>query len=115
MNHLDTDRRSLYTAPDDSRDRLIRVEENLKHINSTLQQIQSSLEHQNTVHAKDLKETATRVEALEKQVIQYATKEEVAVERKRTDRIYVLGSIVTFLGLPTTVYLMSALITKFGH
>lgn len=95
MTAVINDRRN----PDDSRDRLIRVEENLKHIDLTLQKIQSTLDNQSTAHIKEFKETNARVDSIE----------------KRVDKIYWFVGLFTFVGMPTSFYILAMLLQKFGH
>lgn len=100
---MNQENRQPYFVPtDDSRDRLIRVEENLKHIDKTLQaglqDIRTVLEHQSTLHAKDYKETNLRLDTLE----------------RRVDRVYWLWGVVVFVGSPIMVIVTKIAMHQFG-
>lgn len=70
--------------PDDSRDRLIRLEETMKHILDSLAEIKRIIESQNKDHSTDMKDTNSRVDELEKKV----------------QTMWAYGSAAVFIGTP---------------
>ena len=86
-------------ASDDSRDRLIRVEENLKHIDQTLRDIKASITEQTIKSIEAYKTVDKRVDELE----------------RRVDKIYwVWGAIVFIVPLLVSVATKFVL-SLFGH
>ena len=83
---------------DDSRDRLIRVEESLKHIAHTLDKMNDELKAQRTAHASDFKEVSVRVDAVE----------------KRVDKIYWVWGAAVFVGSPVMVIISKLVFAHFG-
>jgi hypothetical protein len=84
---------------DDSRDRLIRLEEGMKHINQTLIEIKLSLDLQNKNHTIHKDEVDKRVNEIE----------------KRVDKIYWTWGAFVFVGTPVMTVLSKIVFAYFGH
>lgn len=92
----------MSTTTNDDRERLIRLEEQIKHMSDDLTKGLAKIEH--TVdklvvaHTNDRKDDRMKIEALE----------------KRVDRLYVLGSAALFIGTPVMSILIKIIFGKFG-
>jgi hypothetical protein len=95
MNNTEDSRYSRgFQDSNDSRDRLIRVEENLKHIDKTLQEIKEALERQNNKHDGELRTAVDRISVLERKV----------------DKIYWTWGAAVFVGAPIMTWLTKFLL-----
>jgi hypothetical protein len=83
---------------DDSRDRLIRLEEGMKHINQTLIEIKLSLDLQNKNHIVHKDEVDKRVTEVEKKV----------------DKIYWTWSAIVCVGTPVVTFISHQVLSHFG-
>lgn len=87
---------------DRDRERLIRLEEQIKHMSTNLteglHEIKSAMEKLVSANASDRKDDRERINALE----------------KRVDKLYVLGSAALFIGTPAVSIIIKVIFAKFG-
>jgi len=90
------------TENPDSRERLIRVEERLKHMDETqgiaLRELKIAISELQNTAREELVETRSRLTALE----------------KRVDKIYWLWSAAVFVGTPVMMVISKVILGQFG-
>ena len=99
---LTTRDKEMSITTSDDRERLIRLDEQIKHMSDDLTKglakIEQTVDKLVAAHTTDGKDDRLRVEALE----------------KRVDKLYVLGSAALFIGTPTISILIKIIFGKFG-
>jgi uncharacterized protein Yka (UPF0111/DUF47 family) len=92
----------LTAIPMDDRERLIRLEEQIKHMSKNLTEgiieIKTTVEKLVESHANERRDDRSRIESLE----------------KRVDKIYVYGSVAVFVGGPLISFIIKMIVEKFG-